>query len=89
MAALFERAGLDDVEEWDVPTTMSTESAEQYWQLLTELTAPVVDALARVDADARQRIAAMVVAATRPFESGGVVHIPGKARCVVGTKASR
>ena len=68
---------------------MTIESAEQYWQLLTELTAPVVDPLARVGADGRRRIAAMVVAAARAFEADGRVSIPGKARCVVGTKAPR
>ena len=89
MTALFERAGLDDVEEWDVPTTMSTDSPEQYWQLLTELTAPVVDTLARVDADraADRRDGRRARHARSNPEAS--CSIPGKARCVVGTKAPR
>jgi SAM-dependent methyltransferase len=86
MVALFLRAGLDDVEEWDVPTAIVTESPEQYWQLLTELTAPVVDTLQRVDAATRQRIAEAVIANAATYASGEVVRIPGKARCVIGTK---
>jgi SAM-dependent methyltransferase len=86
VVALFERVGLHGVEEWDVPTAMVTESPEQYWQLLTELTAPVVDALDRVDAAARRRIAETVIADAGSFASAGVVRIPGKARCVIGTR---
>jgi ubiquinone/menaquinone biosynthesis C-methylase UbiE len=86
MVALFLRAGLRDVEEWDVPTAIVTESPEQYWQLLTELTAPVVDTLQRVDAATRQRIADAVIADAATYASGEVVRIPGKARCVIGTK---
>jgi SAM-dependent methyltransferase len=82
---VFERAGLRDVEEWDVPTALVTESPEQYWQLLTELTAPVVDALDRVDASARKRIADTVIAEAGAYTSGGVVRLPAKARCVIGT----
>ena len=86
LVALLERAGLYDVEEWDVPTAIVTESPEQYWQLLTELTAPVVDTLQRVDAATRQRIAETVIADARTYTSAGVVRIPGKARCAIGTK---
>jgi SAM-dependent methyltransferase len=86
MVSLFERAGLHDVEEWDVPTALVTDSPEQYWQLLTELTAPVVDTLDRVDAAARRRIADTVIAGAQAYASGGVVRLPGKARCVAGTK---
>lgn len=86
IATLFEQSGLHAVEEWDVPTAMVTESCEQYWQLLTELTAPVVSALDQVDEAARKRIAASVIASARSFESDGVVRVPAKARCVVGTR---
>ena len=66
MVCLFERAGLHDVEEWDVPTALVTDSPEQYWQLLTELTAPVVDTLDRVDSAARRRIADTATITTVP-----------------------
>jgi SAM-dependent methyltransferase len=86
LVTLFERAGLHDVEEWDVPTAIVTESPEQYWQLLTELTAPVVDTLQRVDEATRRRIADAVIADAGTYASAGVVRIAGKARCVIGTK---
>ena len=72
-------SGLHDVEEWDVPTALVAESPQQYWQLLTELTAPVVSALDQVDEAARKRIADKVIADARPFESDGAVRLPAKA----------
>jgi SAM-dependent methyltransferase len=86
MTTLFTLAGLHDVEEWDVPTSMATDSPEQYWQLLTELTAPVVDALANLDDVARHRIARSVINEAKAFESAGTVRLPGKARCALGRK---
>jgi hypothetical protein len=53
--------------------------------MLTELTAPVVATLSQVDEDARRRIESKVTEAAKAFESNGEVHLPGTARCVVGT----
>jgi ubiquinone/menaquinone biosynthesis C-methylase UbiE len=86
ISALFEAVGLRDVTEWDVPTVMITESPEEYWHLLTELTAPVVALLAQVDDDTQQRIASKVMDEARAFESDGTVALPGMARCIIGTK---
>ena len=87
MTALFRDAGLDHVREWDVPISLDAESPEQYWQMLTELTAPVVNVLKQVDAATRQRIEAGVVHAANDYRlpTGGV-RLPATARCIVGTK---
>jgi SAM-dependent methyltransferase len=87
MAALLADAGLTDVDEWQAPTAMSTSTPEEYWQLVTELTAPVVAALEQVDDAARDRIAALVVGQAKQYERDGVVSMPGAALCVAGTKA--
>ena len=86
MTALFESAGLHDVRDWDVPIALQAESPEQYWLMLTELTAPVVAVLGQVDDAARERIATSVIDAARAFEVDGGVRLPGTARCVLGTK---
>jgi hypothetical protein len=83
----FEAAGLRDVKEWDVPTLQVAESPEQYWQMVQELTAPVVMALQRVDQAARDRITAKVVEGAKAYQSAdGKVKMPGMARVIVGTK---
>ena len=82
----FRAAGLQDVKEWDVPILLVADSAEQYWQLVQELTAPVVAALSQVDEAARARITAKVIEGAKQYESDGKVRLPGTARVIVGTK---
>jgi ubiquinone/menaquinone biosynthesis C-methylase UbiE len=86
ISARFRGAGLHDVTEWDVPTVLETDSPEQYWKLVTELTAGVVAALATVDQATRDRIGARAVEAARAYESDGKTRLPGMARCIAGTK---
>jgi ubiquinone/menaquinone biosynthesis C-methylase UbiE len=82
----FRDAGLKDVREWDVPALMVTDSPEQYWHLVQELTAPVVAALNQVDDAARERITSKVIESAKAYESDGKIRLPGMARCIVGTK---
>ena len=49
LSAVFEAAGLEDVTEWDVPLAIATSTPEEYWQLVTDCTAPVVAVLSQVD----------------------------------------
>jgi SAM-dependent methyltransferase len=86
VSALYDAAGLRDVAEWDVPVELATESAEQYWDMMSEHVSLAVAALQRVDAAARERIRARVLADVRQFEREGRVRVPGLARCIVGTK---
>jgi SAM-dependent methyltransferase len=86
VAALYRAAGLRDVTETDVPVALTTDTPEQYWGLLTDLTAPVVAVLEQLDEPGRQRIAADVIARARRFQTSGSVRLPGLARCVVGTR---
>jgi len=87
ISSRFEAAGLRDVREWDVPTLQVAASPEQYWQMVQELTAPVVMALQRVDQAARDRITAKVIEGAKAYQSpDGSVRLPGTARVIVGTK---
>jgi SAM-dependent methyltransferase len=87
LRALYEGAGLRDVEEWDVGVELVTESPEQYWDMMSEHVSLAVAALQQVDAEARQRIRATAIDRVRAFEEdGGRVRVPGLARCTVGTK---
>jgi SAM-dependent methyltransferase len=83
---LFENAGLHDVTETDVRVELVTESPAQYWDVMSEHVSIAVNALAKADADARERMRAHAIELVAPFESGGQVRVPGAARVVVGTK---
>jgi hypothetical protein len=85
VAGLYDAAGLRDVAEWDVGVELVTRSPEEYWAVMSEHVSLAAAALARVDDDARARIAAAVIARAVDYESGGAVRVPGMARAIIGT----
>ena len=86
VSALYEGAGLRDVDEWDVGLELVTRSAEEYWQMTAEHVSLVAAALQQVDESARQRIRAHAIAKVSGYQKDGMVRVPGVARCIVGTK---
>jgi len=86
VSALYEDAGLGDIDEWDVEVELVTRSAEEYWEVMSEHVSLAVAALQQVDEPARERIRANAIANVSVFEKDGVVRVPGLARCIVGTK---
>jgi SAM-dependent methyltransferase len=86
VSALYERAGLGDVAEWDVDVELVTRSPEEYWDMISEHVSLAVAALQQVDTAARERIRATAVTNVRAYERDGTVRVPGAARCIVGTK---
>ncbi len=86
VSARFEAAGLRDVEEWDVGVELVTESAEQYWDMMSEHVSLAAAALRQVDAPARERIRAHAIAMVGAYTNDGKVRVPGRARCIVGTR---
>lgn len=86
VSALYEASGLHDVAEWDVEVQLVTQSPEQYWEMISEHVSLAVAALLKVDQQARDRIARIVIEKVRAYDEGGLVKVPGMARCIVGTK---
>lgn len=86
VGALYERAGLRDIAEWDVGVTLVTSSPEQYWEMISEHVSLAVAVLQQVDEPARERIRAHALAEVSAFEKDGEIRVPGIARCIVGTK---
>jgi ubiquinone/menaquinone biosynthesis C-methylase UbiE len=86
IARVFRDAGLHDITETDVHATLDPERAEDYWDYLTEVTAPVVAGLGFADDAARDRIRTTVVEQARAFEVDGGPKIPTHARCISATK---
>ncbi len=89
ISALYEAAGLRDVAEWDVDVVLTTDSAEQYWEVVSEHVSSAVEALGHLDPEARERIRDVVIAHARAYETNGTVQVAGVARCIVGTKEER
>lgn len=83
---LYEAAGLRDVTEWDVDVELVTSSPAQYWDMISEHVSLAVAALQQVDEPARQRIRTTAIANVSAYEQDGEVRVPGRARCIVGTK---
>jgi len=86
VSALYEEAGLRGVTEWDVAVELVTESAAQYWEMISEHVSLAVAALQHVDDSARERIRATAIARVSAFEQHGTIRVPGLARCIAGTK---
>jgi SAM-dependent methyltransferase len=86
VSALYEGAGLRDVDEWDVDLELVTRSSEEYWDMISEHVSLVVAALAQVDEPARERIRVHAIAKVSAYEKDSMVRVPGVARCIVGTK---
>jgi SAM-dependent methyltransferase len=86
VGGLFARAGLEDVQEWDVEVELVTASADEYWTMISEHVSLAAAALQQVDAPTRERIRATVVQRVGEYEKDGAVRVPGLARCIVGTK---
>lgn len=85
-SALYEQAGLRAVAERDVDVELVTDSADQYWAMISEHVSLAVAALQQVDEPARERIRAVAIADVGQYERDGKVRVPGVARCIVGTK---
>ncbi|MEA2434130.1 MAG: hypothetical protein QOG54_1587 [Actinomycetota bacterium] len=86
VGALYEDAGLRDVAEWDVNVELTTQSPEEYWEVMSEHVSLAVAALQEVDESARERVRANAMAKVRAFERDGKIRVPGLARCIAGKK---
>ena len=86
MRTAFADAGLRDIREDEVTTSMVHETPEQYWQFMTEIAAPVVAGLAKADEIARERIRVEVLDLARKFIRDGIVQLPSTAKVIVGTR---
>ena len=86
---LYRAAGLQHVDEWEVRVELVTQSAEEYWDMISDHVSLAVAALQQVDAPARERIRNGAMAKVAAYEKDGMVRVPGLARCIVGTKPGR
>lgn len=62
IADIFDKAGLMEVEQYEVSTQLDVGTAENYWTMMTEVGAPIVAALSKADDATREAIHREVVA---------------------------
>lgn len=84
ISELFETAGLQQVSEREVPSTMGVSDPAQYWEMMTEVAAPFVAALSRADETTVSKVRADVIAAMTEHYPNGNVAACGTV--IVGTK---
>jgi ubiquinone/menaquinone biosynthesis C-methylase UbiE len=74
MSDIFREAGLTNISEKEVPGKMNCQTTDVYWNLMTEVAAPVVAALSKADAAMKDKIKAEVYEAlNQKFPDGNVV----------------
>ncbi len=86
MAAAFADAGLLDVDEQEISTTMVHETPERYWTFMTEIAAPVVAGLAQADEATRETIKNEVLDLARQSMRANKVELRSTATIVTGTR---
>jgi ubiquinone/menaquinone biosynthesis C-methylase UbiE len=84
MTGLFTKAGLKNVTQEEVSTKMKPGTADQYWVNMTELGAPIVAALSKVDEATRQKIKKEVCDTVLSRYKEGEVIIPASALVIYG-----
>ncbi|OKP64411.1 methyltransferase type 11 [Ensifer adhaerens] len=86
MKAVFEDAGLRDIHEEEVTTTMVQETPEDYWAFMTGIAAPVVAGLAQADDQTRSRIRSEVLDLAGQAIRAGKVELRSTATIIAGTR---
>ncbi len=86
MKEIFEKAGFKNVTEKEVPTKLNTGTADTYWNMMTEVGAPIVSALSKADEVTRQKIKKEVFEQINQRYPDGVVNIDGGAIVISANK---
>jgi SAM-dependent methyltransferase len=83
---LFTRAGLRDITEEEVACDLLHDTAERYWEFMTDVAAPVVAGLARADQATREAIRAEVLELAQQRVRDGRVEMRSTTTVVTGTR---
>ncbi|MGG9962282.1 class I SAM-dependent methyltransferase [Ferruginibacter sp. SUN106] len=86
MKAIFENAGFKNIQEEEVTTTLNAGTAEVYWNMMTEVGAPIVAALSKADDAMRQKIKSEVFELINSRYPEGKVAVEGSALVISAIK---
>jgi len=73
LSSLLNQAGLHNVGQVEVSGEIAFDSAEHYWEFITDVVAPIATALNNVGPEERQRVKDAVIKAAEEREQGNVV----------------
>jgi hypothetical protein len=86
MAGLFREARLRNVTETEVSCGWEFRDAEEYFDLMTEVAAPVAAGLSKADPPTRAKIKDAVLRLASEHTASGKVRLTGAAIVVTGEK---
>ncbi|MGK2861516.1 MAG: class I SAM-dependent methyltransferase [Chitinophagaceae bacterium] len=86
MRGIFEKAGFKNVSEQEVATKLNAGTIDTYWNMMTEVGAPIVAALSQADDEIRRRIKTQVFELLKEKYPDGNVAIDASAILISGEK---
>ena len=86
LSSLLKQVGFKEVQEKEITGEMSYESPEQYWQMMTEVAAPIAMALGKTDPEMREKIRNSVLETVQSKMVEGRLSLPWSAWIVSGVK---
>jgi ubiquinone/menaquinone biosynthesis C-methylase UbiE len=86
MHSIFEKAGFKNINEQPTPTKLDAGTVDGYWNMMTEVGAPIVAALSKADDDMRKKIKKEVFELVGQKYPGENVAIDAGAIVFSGTK---
>lgn len=86
MSKTYQDAGLKNISEKEVGGEVEFQSPEQYWTFMTDVVAPVVAGLAKVDEATREKIKLMVLDRAQQTSTDGKVRFRWSTLVISGEK---
>ena len=86
IADVFRQAGLKNITEKEVNGSLHSGTADVYWNMMTEIGAPIVAALSKADDDLKEKIKNEVFALVNQKFTEGDVRIDSSALVIYGEK---
>ncbi|MGH2576014.1 MAG: hypothetical protein ACRDFC_09985, partial [Ignavibacteria bacterium] len=83
---LFESAGFREVREIDIKGEVIFDSPLHYWNFISEMQLPIINALEKADEKMREEIKSFVIEEAGHFEKGGKIKFKWHAKAARGTK---
>jgi len=87
LARVLGEAGFRDIAVESRPMTLTYASLEDYWQIQTDIAAPLKAALAKLDAAQIPALKARALEVASSFLDGGTVRVTATPLCAVATRA--
>ncbi len=86
MKEIFEKAGFRNITEKEVPSKLRSGTVDRYWEMITEIGAPIVAALSKADDAMRQKIKKEVFELVSQKYPGNDVAIDASAIVIAAEK---